>query len=185
VRATDGVVDGVVPLHQVDREQPVPPPRRFDQGVGLCDRHRQRLLANDVLARFERRQTLRMVQERRSRDIDHVDVVSLEQLLDALDVGNPEPLGCGVCGGPVRSRHADQLHARDLRELLQSVEPESTATDHRQSNVIFLHRALLFPAIPPEPSSFSTGIRYNTLCGLPVASCHRAAPGAAARVGAI
>ena len=66
-------------------------PRRRDHGVGLLDRHRQRLLADDVLAGLEGGHRLRMVQERRSGDVDQVDVVAGQELVDVLDVGDAEP----------------------------------------------------------------------------------------------
>ena len=82
------------------------------------------------------------MEEWRSRDVDQVDVVSGQQLLDALDVGNTETLGRRVCGCPVGSRHPDELHAGHLRELLQGVEAESTAADDGQSYVSLIHRSL-------------------------------------------
>ena len=80
----DCVVDRVVPLHQVDRQQPVSLASDRDHGVGLFERHRQRFLADDVLAGFEGCEGLGIVQKRRSRDIDQVDVISCQQLVDVL-----------------------------------------------------------------------------------------------------
>ena len=59
----DCVVDRVVPLHQVDRQQQASFAGDRDHGVGLLERHRQRFLADDVLAGFERREGLRSSEE--------------------------------------------------------------------------------------------------------------------------
>ena len=114
-------------------------PRRRDHGVGLLDRHRQRLLADDVLARLEGRDRLGMVEKRRRGDVDQVDVVAGQELVDLLDVGDAEPPRGGVGGLPVRARHAGQLHARHLGELLEGIEPETPAADHAQSDLALIH----------------------------------------------
>jgi hypothetical protein len=61
---------------------------------GLVAAARERALAQHVLARFERRDRHRRVQEVRSAHVDRVDVVAIEQLLDAaVGVRDAELLG--------------------------------------------------------------------------------------------
>ena len=58
--------------------------------------------------------------------------------------GIPKRSAARVRGRAVRSRHADQLHAWHLGELLQGVEAESTAADDGQSDLTLIHQALQF-----------------------------------------
>jgi hypothetical protein len=128
----DGVEQGVVPLHQVGHEYPVALPCHGDQGIGLRDRHGQRLFANDVLAGLKGSERLRKVEEWRRCDVDHVDVVASQERFDILDVGNAEPPRGGTGGLSVGTRHSRQFHARYLRKLLKGVEPETPAADYAQ-----------------------------------------------------
>ena len=128
-----GVEQRVVPLHQVGDQQPVPLPGGGDQLVGLADRQGQRLLDDHVLAGLQGGHRLRVVEERRGGDVDHVHVVPAEELADVVDVLDPEPGGRGQRRGPVGAGHADELDAGHLGELLEREQAEAAAADHPQS----------------------------------------------------
>ena len=114
--------------------------RHGDHLVGLGDGHRQRLLADHVLAGPEGRHRLRVVQERRRGDVDEIDVVARQHRADVLDVGDAEPLRRGMRGRPVRAGHARERHPRHLGELLEGVEPEAAAPDHPQTDFTVVHQ---------------------------------------------
>ena len=139
-QAADRVGYGVVALHQVGHEQPVALLRRGDHLVGLRDGHRQRLLADHVLAGPEGLHRLGVVQERRRGDVDEIDVVASQHLPTSSMSGMPNRCGRGIGGLPVRPGHARQRHARDLGELLEGIEPETSAADHSQADSTVVHR---------------------------------------------
>ena len=97
-----------------------------------------------MLAGFERRQGLRIVQKRRGGDVDQVDVVAGQELVDVFDVGNAEPPRGGQGRLSMRSRHSGQLHARHLGKLLKGIEPEAAAADHAQSDFVLIHAHSVF-----------------------------------------
>ena len=127
-----GVEERVVPLHQVGDQQPVPLPGGGDQLVGLGDGQGQRLLDDHVLAGLQGGHRLRVVEERRGGDVDHVQVVAAEELAEVVDVLDPEPGGRGQRRGPVGAGHADELDPGHLRELLEREQAEPAAADHAQ-----------------------------------------------------
>ena len=86
----DHVEQRVVALHQIRNEQPILLPRDRDQLVRLFDRKRQRLLADDMLARVERLLRLIEMQERRRRDVDEIDVRRRERA-DRLSTTSSSP----------------------------------------------------------------------------------------------
>ena len=138
-QAADRVVDGIVPLHQVGDDEEVALASLRDHGVGLFDGHRQRLLADHVLAGRSAAIAWAMVEERRCGDIDQVDVVASQQLVDLLDVGNAEPRAAAIGRLSVSARHAGQLHPGHLGELLERIETETTAADHAHPDFCLTH----------------------------------------------
>ena len=120
-QAFDGVEQRVVALHQVGHEHAVVLSCDRDQGVGLLDRHRQRFLADHVLAGFERREGLRIVQKRRGGDVDQVDVGHGPRSLSTSSMsGMPNRRGGGR--PPMRSRHP--ASRRHLGKLLKGKSPK-------------------------------------------------------------
>ena len=80
---------------------------QLDELRGLRRRHRQWLLADDVLARLERLLHLRMVEVVGRRQMDDVDLVVGENRVVAL-VGASKPFGRGALGrGACDARHLD------------------------------------------------------------------------------
>ena len=134
-----------------------------DHLVGLRDGHRQRLLADHVLARAKGLERLGMVQERGRGDVHEVDVVAREHLADILDVRDAEPPGRRQRRFPVRPGHAGQRHARHLGELLQRVQAESAAANHTQSDFTIAHEPPPFPHTErPASVRFDRSILYGT-----------------------
>jgi hypothetical protein len=126
-------------LHQICHEQQVALVRPLQHLIRLFDRHGQRLLADNMLACVERGQRLFEMQERRRGDVDHVNVIALQQFFDALDFIDLKPPSCRQRGGPMRPGHPHQRDAGDLREMLQRKKPKSTAADHTESNIHIIH----------------------------------------------
>ena len=57
---------------------------RLQHAPALLDRHGERLLANDVEATLDRGERLRGVNGVRSADVEHIDVLALEQRLEVV-----------------------------------------------------------------------------------------------------
>ena len=134
----DDVEQRVVSLHQVRDEQPILSPRERHQLVGLFDRQRERLLADDVLARFECHLGLLVMQKRRRGDVDEVDRRQVEQPIDVDNVLEAVTLRRRQRGRPRGAGHSGQPHAGDLHELLQREQAEAAAADHADTEVIRL-----------------------------------------------
>ena len=144
----DDVEQRVVSLHQVRDEQSILSPRERDQLVGLFDRQRERLLADDVLARLRvlawiarnaemaawrcrpnRPPVIRVADRHRRRPRAH----------------NAAPLP----GPPAarRAGHSSQPHSRNLHELLQREQPEAATTDNADTELVAHHFESFRPSI--------------------------------------
>lgn len=96
-----------------------------------------------MLARGYGPHGLIVVQERRRGDVDRVDVVALQQGIDAAGVTDIElPRRPGrVFAGHVR--YGDQFHTRYPNELLECEQAETAATDRSEPDLAATHRGLL------------------------------------------
>ena len=111
---------GEEPAHVVHREHRRRTlPQRGQHPLGLARVHAQRLLADDVLPRGQRRQRLLHVHLVGGRDVDDVDIgrsVHRPVIIVPVDLGNAPPLGGGSCRGRGTADRSD-LHAETTQGL--------------------------------------------------------------------
>src|SRR5262249_55606201 len=68
-----------------------------------------------------------------------------QEAVDFLDVGDAKPF-CGGDGSlSVRARHAGQLDAGDLGELLECIESEASAADDADPDFGMVHKTSFLP----------------------------------------
>ncbi len=141
-RVQQGLDRRVVELHVSHGENPLPPVGRGDQGVGLRERRRDRLLDQQVQTAFEERQSELAVERGRRREHRCVDPSG--ELLEARCDARPVL-------GRHRRRHiaagiedAFQNHAIETRKEPGMVTPERADTedsDSRRTRSASRHRS--------------------------------------------
>jgi hypothetical protein len=125
-------VEPDVEVHGIDEAAR---PGLVDQPRGLGRGHRERLLADDVLACGEDRRRLRDMEVVRRGDVDDVDRVVREDLVQAgIAVANVQGVGSG--GGAFRRAAEDAAHVDpDAAELLDVDGPDEAGADDRGADV--------------------------------------------------
>ena len=124
----------------------------LEQLAGLLRRHRERLLADDVLARGEHLLRLRMVQVVRRRQVDDVDRVVGEQRLERVVHGRDRlrgrALGRGADdAGDVDAEQPQRVHVDDADEAgADDARPEPSRCRSCRDHVVCAHAVRQSPA---------------------------------------
>src|SRR5215475_4189715 len=80
-----------------------------------------------------------VVQERRRGNVDQVNILSSQQHIDILEIGDSEALRHGKSGLAMRRCHANKFYPWSLNELLKREESEPSRTQGPDANALGFH----------------------------------------------
>ncbi len=134
-----GLIERVVPLHQVGDAEEVPLPGQGQQVICLLHGHGQRLLTEHMFPRQECRPGLGVVEKRRRGDVNEVHLRTRQQCVQIHEVRHAKAAGHGESRLPQGACDPDELHPRYLEKLLKGKEAEAPRTYGTDTERVRIH----------------------------------------------